>query len=373
MPKVTVGIGINSSTPISRSRTIIRAAKVMRLDSLWAIDHWLDFYPAAIWNEDFSWLAKKAASPHEYFDWATLLGWAAERVGKMQLAVGVTDPSRHHPIKLAQQALTLAHIARRPPILGIGAGEAENIVPYGINFDTPVARLEEALQIIRTCLDSQGPFDFDGEHFQLEGAMMDLTAPPGRTPEIWVGSHQPRMLRLTGRYGDGWYPAITMATDRYAANLATIQNAAAAAGRDPDVITPGLSMFYAVAGSEAEAEQLLDSQPLRFFALLAPDSFWQEQGHSHPLGQGFRGLVDFIPQRYEGPEILEAMAAVPTDVLTKHVAWGTPSQIVDRLDALAHAGLRHVTLVPVSAMVSPRLARFAVRAVATISRAVHRM
>lgn len=352
---------------------IIRAAKLMRLDSLWAVDHWLDFYPMGIWNEDFSWAAKGGASANQYLDWATLLGWAAGRVGKIQLGVGVTDPVRHHPVKLAQQALTLAHVAKRPPILGIGAGEAENIVPYGINFDTPVSRLGEALQIIRKCFESHGPFDFDGDHFQLNRAIMDLVPPPDRRPEIWVASHGPRMLRLTGRYGDGWYPTIPMAPDIYAANLGIIQDAAANAGRDPAAITPGLSMFYAVAASEAEAEQLLNSPPLRFFALLAPHSFWEQLGHPHPLGEGFRGMVDFIPQRYEGPEILEAMAAVPTDVLTRNVVWGTPTQVTDQLDALVRVGLRHVTLVTVSALVSPHLARFAVRAVATISRAVHRM
>jgi phthiodiolone/phenolphthiodiolone dimycocerosates ketoreductase len=351
----------------------IRAARVMRLDSLWAIDHWLDFPPMGIWNEDFSWAAKAGSSPHEFFSWTPLLGWAAGRAGKIQLAVGVTDPLRHHPAKLAQDALTLAHVARRPPILGIGAGEAENLIPYGINFDTPVARLEEALQIIRMCFDSRGPFDFNGEHFQLGGAMMDLGTPPDRTPEIWVAAHGPRMLRLTGRYGDGWYPAIPMTPDQYATSLATIREAATNAGRDRMAITPGFSMFYAVAPSETEAEQLLNSPPVRFFALLTPHSFWAQLGHSHPLGEGFRGGIDFIPQRYEGPEILKAMAAVPADVLAKTVVWGTPTQVIDQIGALVGVGLRHVTLVSMSALVSPRLARYAVRAVAGISRAVHRM
>jgi len=352
---------------------VIRAAKVMRLDSLWAIDHWLDFPPMGIWDEDFSWAAKAGSSPHEFFGWAPLLGWAAGRAGKIQLAVGVTDPLRHHPVKLAQDALTLAHLARQPPILGIGAGEAENLIPYGINFDRPVARLDEALQIIRKCFDSRGPFDFNGDHFQLNAAMMDLGSPPDRTPEIWVAAHGPRMLRLTGRYGDGWYPAIPMTPDQYATNVAAIRGAAADVGRDPTAITPGFSMFYAAAASQTEAEQLLTSPPLRFFALLTPDSFWAQLGHLHPLGEGFRGGIDFIPQRYEGPEILKAMAAVPTEVLAKTVVWGTPAQVTDQIGALVSVGLRHVTLVSLSALVSPRLARFAVRAVATISRAVHRM
>ena len=167
------------------------------------------------------------------------------------------------------------------------------------------------------------------------------------------------MLRLTGRYGDGWYPAIPMTPDQYATNLATIRKAAANAGRDPMAITPGFSMFYAVAASETEAEQLLNSPPLRFFALLTPHSFWAQLGHPHPLGEGFRGGIDFIPQRYEGPEILEAMAAVPTEVLAKTVVWGTPTQVTDQISELVNVGLRHVTLVSMSALVSPRLARFA--------------
>ncbi len=373
MPRVTVGVGIDPRPPISRTRMIIRAARVLRLDSLWAIDHWLDFPPLGIWDEDFSWAAKRVSSPHEFFGWAPLLGWAAGRVGKLRLAVGVTDPSRHHPVKLAQDALTLAHLARQPPILGIGAGEAENLIPYGINFDTPVARLEEALQIIRKCFELRGPFDFNGEHFQLKAAMMDLRSPPDRTPEIWVAAHGPRMLALTGRYGDGWYPAVPMSPDQYAANLASIQDAAAIAGRNPLAITPGFSMFYAVAASQTEAEELLNTPPLRLAALLAPHSFWDQLGHPHPLGDGFRGMIDFIPQSYDGPEILEAMAAVPTEVLAKTVVWGTPKQVTDQISALVDVGLRHVTLVSMSTLVSPRLARFAVRALAGISRAVHRM
>ena len=41
---------------------------------------------------------------------------------------------------------------------------------------------------------------------------MDLEPPPGRTPQIWVAAHGPRMLQLTGRYSDGWLPIIGSVT-----------------------------------------------------------------------------------------------------------------------------------------------------------------
>ena len=67
-----------------------------------------------------------------------------------------------------------------------------------------------------------------------------------------------------------------MTPDQYTTKLATIREAAANAGRDPMAITPGFSMFYAVAASETEAEQLPNSPPLRCFALPTPHSFWAQ-------------------------------------------------------------------------------------------------
>lgn len=373
MTRVTVGIGMSSGPPLSRARWFIRAARAMRLDSVWAVDHWLGWFPIELWDEDFTWVAKSGSTPHRYFDWATLLGWAAERTGSLRLGVGVTDATRHHPVKLAQTAMTLSHLARRPPILGLGAGEAENIVPYGLEFDTPVGRLDEALQIIRLCVSARGPFDFEGRHFTLRQAMMDLAPKPGNEPELWLAAHGPRMLGLAGRYADGWYPAIPMTPAEYAANLDTIRTAAADAGRDPAAITPGQSTFFAVGRSHQEAEELLHSAPMRFFALLTPHTFWERFGHAHPLGEGFRGMVDFVPQHYPVEEIRAAMARVPSDVLGEFVVWGTVDEVIEKLRTLVEAGLRHVTLTPVSAMVSRTLARHAVRSIRSIARALHTM
>ena len=31
-----------------------------------------------------------------------------------------------------------------------------------------------------------------------------------KPPCVWIASHAPRMLALTGRYADGWYPTMKM-------------------------------------------------------------------------------------------------------------------------------------------------------------------
>src|SRR5690606_987979 len=57
---------------------------------------------------------------------------------------------------------------------------------------------------------------------------------PAHRIGVWVGAYKPRMLRLTGRLGDGWLPSVPYLSP---ADLApageAIDAAAREAGRDP--------------------------------------------------------------------------------------------------------------------------------------------
>ena len=366
---IAVGFGVGTQPPIGRVRGLSLLGRALRADSLWTVDHFVGLFPRSVWDGDFSWTAKQGDTPDAFFDWQVLLGHLAKRVGRRaQLAVGVTEPIRRHPVLIAQAAMTLAHLARRAPILGIGAGERENIEPYGLDFSRPVGTLEEALQIIRLCFESDGPFDFHGDHFRLTDAVLDLRPPVGRVPEIWVAAHQERMLRLTGTYGDGWYPTFPMSPEVYAGKLAVVREAAAATGRDPDAITPAMQAFVVMARTETGARRLFESKALRYASLLMSDAVWKRQGLTHPLGEGFRGMVDIVPQRMSREQVEDAIARVPGDQLAGEAIWGTPSMVADKLQALGEAGLRHVVLVPLSAMVSRRAAVDTVWGMFTVAR-----
>lgn len=350
----------------------VRAARMARLDAVWTVDHFQGWFPQEMWNCDMSWTASPGATPHAYYDYQALVGHLTTKIGSMHIGVGVTEALRRHPVLLAQTAMTWSHMTKTSPILGIGAGERENTVPYGIDFERPVAQLEEALPIVRRCLESRGPFDYDGEFYQLDKAMMDLSPAPGRTPQIWIAAHGPRMLRLTGRYGDGWYPTIPMKPAEYAASLAKILDAARAAGRDGRLVVPGAQILAVIGRTEREARKYLDARVMRFMALLAPASLWLQHGEDHPFGADFRGLVDFIPSDYPVGQIEDAISRVPVDVVAHNVMWGTPGTIRESLEDHVDAGLRHIVLGPASAAVSRRSAVHSIRAVFNILRQVRR-
>ena len=71
-------------------------------------------------------------------------------------------------MSLAQSFVTLDHLSKGHAILGIGNGESENVEPYGLPWDKPVARIEEALTIIRLLWENVGrPVDYDGQFWKL--------------------------------------------------------------------------------------------------------------------------------------------------------------------------------------------------------------
>ncbi len=367
-PSIATGLELGAMPPAGLNRALVYFARLSQLDSVWILDHFQGLIPTAIWNQQFSWAASQNQSPHELFDYQVLMGYLASSAGRLRIGVGVTEPIRRHPVLIAQAMLTLAHMTRRRPILGIGAGERENIEPYGLDFSQPVGRLEEALKIIHLCFSHQGPIDFHGKHYRLERAVMDLRAPEGRTPEIWIGSYGPRMLRMTGQYGDGWYPSGITSPQEYAAKLKIIRDAAQEAGRDAQAITPALFLLIGVAPTKQEAREMLDTKPGRLLALGATSEQWRKAGAQHPFGEHFRGAIDWIPEHYDLKTLEEGLAAVPPELLGCGLLWGTPEQVADKLREFGEVGVRHVVLFPASALLSRRAAIYGLLAIRKIAR-----
>ncbi|MFC9993834.1 LLM class flavin-dependent oxidoreductase [Nocardia sp. NPDC127526] len=368
--KVGTLAGINP--PLGAARMAVRMARFGQLDSLLTPDHLIGVFPRAVWDTDFTPQAKGIRSPDEQFDFATLLAHVASGAGRVQLGVGVTDPHRRHPVLLAQAFLTLAHMTKAPPILGLGSGERENLDPYGFTWNRPVDRLEEALRLIRAALNATEPIEFSGKYYQLDGAPLDLTAPPGRMPQIWIGAHGPRMLALTGRYADGWYPWESLSPEEYGQKLTLVHEAARAAGRDPAEIVPAQMFTIVTARTRAGIRRLLRAPSVRYIGLFAPGTVWTRCGAKHPFGEDFGGLRDLMPHTLTRTEVREAIAEVPDEVLYEWLLIGTPREILSRLREQADAGLRHAIVFPTSALVSNADAAFGFGVVLWLARQLRR-
>jgi phthiodiolone/phenolphthiodiolone dimycocerosates ketoreductase len=235
-------------------------------------------------------------------------------------------------------------------VLGIGAGEKENIEPYGLDYSYQASKLEEALHIIRMLWEADGQVSFDGRFWKLDRAVMDLEPFGGNYPPIWVGSHGPRMLAITGRYADGWLPSYPMESEDYAGKLKLIRDAATEAGRDPSSIVAGYQMYALVAEDHETAHQILSSPMAAAMSLVAADWEWQRAGRKHPLGEGFEGLRDYVPEWYSKEELESAVAEYDIEVFHDVVAHGTPDEVSKSVEPFIDAGLEHVVFSNIAPM-----------------------
>jgi phthiodiolone/phenolphthiodiolone dimycocerosates ketoreductase len=369
---IGVGVQLPGRPPAAALAAVARALEVAGADSFWAPDHWMSLAPLGVWDPATFPAARMIKSPEEQFDAFAFLQWLAGHTRKAKVGTAVTEAIRRHPAEIAQAALSLHHLSHGRFVLGIGAGERENLEPYGLSFKGQVSRLEEALYLIRLLWGSRDYVSFEGKFFRLDRGVIGLGPYKGTLPPMWIAAHGPRTLRLTGRYGDGWIPTHQMEPDEYADHLQTIRSAGFEAGRSMGAFTPSYEMTVVTADTHDAAHQLLDSNAMRLGALIMPAELWRREGMEHPLGPGFRGVVDWIPSHMDPNDVREHMAAVPFGVLHAAFDHGTPDQLAARIESYAAVGLRHVVLRNVGPLIDPRRAVASFRDVGRIIRRLRR-
>jgi alkanesulfonate monooxygenase SsuD/methylene tetrahydromethanopterin reductase-like flavin-dependent oxidoreductase (luciferase family) len=174
-----------------------------------------------------------------FFDTFTLLAALATATERIGLFPDVASLPLRPPAMLAKAAASIDLLSGGRFELGLGAGAFwDPIVAMGGPRRTPgeaVEATEEAIGLLRQLWSDQRSVRFEGRHYRVVGVK------PGPAPAhpvgIWLGASGPRMLSLVGRLADGWVPSSpSVPPQRLAAAQARIDDAAAAAGRDPAAI-----------------------------------------------------------------------------------------------------------------------------------------
>jgi phthiodiolone/phenolphthiodiolone dimycocerosates ketoreductase len=311
-----------------------------RYHSIWLPDHMVSFWPESIWTPEFTDLAATSPSPHRHLDALAVAGAVSVLTKNVPIATSVIDTVRRHPAMLAQSALTLDHLSKGRFILGVGSGETENTVPYGFDFSKPVGRFEEALKVIKLLWESDGPVDFQGQFYHLHHARMDTEPFEGRFPKIWIGCNGPRMLDITGRYADGWWPAGAWTPEEYASKLQIIRNAAERAGRDPMAIVPANIQTCLIAYDDAELAEILSAPLVKAWVLQPSSEALRKFGFEHPLGENWGGYQDINPAVLPRERILDMLKKTNVEAIRKIIPCGTPLEVARKLKGFADAGMR---------------------------------
>jgi F420-dependent oxidoreductase-like protein len=162
---------------------LVRQAERLGVDSVWTAEFW----------------AGDAFTP---------LAFVAAHTSTIKLGTAIAQLGARTPAMLAMTAQSLQALSGGRCLLGIGASGPQVMEGWhGIDFDRPVRRTRETIEIIRAITAGER-LDHTGEVYRLprpggEGRAIRSLMPPAHIP-IYVASLGPANLRLTGELADGW-------------------------------------------------------------------------------------------------------------------------------------------------------------------------
>lgn len=127
---------------------------------------------------------------------------AAEIDDDVRLAISVVLAPLYNPIILAEELATLDIVTRGKLDIGIGLGyRSAEFDMLNVPFKYRVSRTEECLDIMKLCW-AMEDFDYDGKHWQIQGATPHIACVQDPHPPIWIGAHSRAGARRAGRIGD---------------------------------------------------------------------------------------------------------------------------------------------------------------------------
>jgi len=170
-------------------------------------------------------------------DALTTIALVGRGVPRIELATAVVPIYLHHPVVMAQQALTVQQAIGGRLVLGIGLSHKPAVEQrWGLSFDRPLGLMQEYLAILQPLLRGEA-VDFKGERLRTQA---QLTVADTSAPPVVLAALGERMLRLAGEQTDGtalWLVGPKTLRDHV---TPTISRAAREAGRPAPRIFVGL-------------------------------------------------------------------------------------------------------------------------------------
>ena len=189
----------------------------------------------------------------------------AARTHRLRVGTSVILLPLHHPVRVAEDVITLDLVSKGRIILGVGIGyQPADFRAFNVPMEHRVSLFEESVEILRKCWTGES-FSHHGKHYTLEDVQIRPRPFQQPSPPLWIGASVPAAVRRAGALADAFVatpstslPAVMRQVDAY-------REAARQAGRTPRVV---LMRDAWVAPTRAEAEAVYgpEGEWTQFFA-----------------------------------------------------------------------------------------------------------
>ena len=314
-------LGLDESQVI----TACQIADRMDYDSVWTMDHSnVPQWKNAVVND--AWLMLAA------------IGAVTSHV---ELGTCVTDAIRRHPSAIALSTITLDRITKGRAILGIGAGEAQNVVDFGIEFSKPVSKFKEQLEVIEKLFTSEPDrrVNYKGQYYNLIEACLQARSIRKPRPPIYIAAGAPKTLELCAKYGDGWIP-IGYTPELFKNHANVIRERAKEIGRDLNdfQFANDVDVYFTEDGEEAW-NKMKNAVKV---SLYKPELL---KVHNIQQDSEFDFRRYFTEYAMNKPELMEQMKKaalkIPDSIARSAIGVGKPEDVIQMLERFIEAGTNH--------------------------------
>lgn len=202
---------------------------------------------------DAAWTEDRIFHDANMLDPLMLLAAAAACTRRIELGTAVLVVTLRAAAVVARQVSTLQHLSGGRLALGVSlGGRPEEYAAVGVPMNRRVAVFRESVAVIRQLLAGTA-VNHQGQFVRLEKA----TVRPAAKVPLYVGGHADGALRRAGAMADGWIMSPFGTVRDFPRLWGVVQDAARAAGRNPDALVAGRLLYVAVDDDRARAREAL--------------------------------------------------------------------------------------------------------------------
>lgn len=269
-----------------------------------------------------------------------VMSYIAANTSRIRFAPAVTDFQRCHPAKIAHIVATLDNLSNGRVALGIGAGEAMNIIPYGIPWEDPKTRLRrlyEGIEIFRALLlaSRDSPASYSGKLYSLKSAFLDLS-PIQRLPPVYIGALSMNALKVAAQLQSGWLTWI-ITPKIFKERLEKVKKET---GKDiPEKV---VWLYVALVNDEKEYNRALD---IAKALLVVERTILKRWGYNIP--KEISGQHTLATQS-SLEKIIELSRDVPEDIVRECICIGGVEDCVEFIESYRRAGAHQIAIRDIS-------------------------
>ena len=227
-------------------------------------------------------------------DVLTVIGLAGREVPDIEFGTSVLPIQSQHPMKLAQQALTVNQVIGGR--LNLGLGLSHQVVTegmWGVPYAQPVRRTEEYLNGLLPLL--------NGEKASVSGELVttrgELTLADAPAPPVYFAALGPKMLGVAGRLTSGTITWMTGPKTLRDHIVPTLKQAAADAGRPEGAVRTVAMLPVSVTDDVDSARAAAAKQFAMYNGLPSYRAMLDREGFDGPADAAIIGDEESVAAR----------------------------------------------------------------------------